>query len=169
MHIQRAEAQQQWYDWRKSRHTGKRWITSLVKKLAETSWQMWDHRNTVNNANDTNTESKLMDEKIDNEFRRGFHRIQAETEGWQRQNRGVLVRPSVGYRKDWLHRIRAARVCGPKDTRNQPPREVCETIRLVEWTKLGKPRRGDRELEENIADWRKRQGKRGNREWKRGS
>ena len=32
-----------------------------------------------NNANDTNTESKEIDEKIDNEFRRGFHRIQAET------------------------------------------------------------------------------------------
>ena len=58
-----AEAQQQWYDWRKSRRTGKRWITSLVKKLAETSWQMWDHRNTVNNANDTNMESKEIDGK----------------------------------------------------------------------------------------------------------
>ena len=42
-----AEAQQQWYDWRKSGRAGKRWITSLVKKLAETSWQMWDHRNKV--------------------------------------------------------------------------------------------------------------------------
>ena len=71
-----AEAQQQWYDWIKSRHTGNRWITSLVKKFAETSWQMWD---AVNKANDTNMESKEIDEKIDNEFRGGFHRIQAET------------------------------------------------------------------------------------------
>ena len=45
-----------------------------------------------------------------------------------------------------------------REARNQPPREVRETIGLVEWTTLGKPRRGDQELEEKIAAWRRRQG-----------
>ena len=154
-----AEAQQQWYDWRKSRRTGKRWITSLVKKLAETSWQMWDHRNTVNNANDTNMESKEIDGKIATEFRRGFHGIQAETGRLTKTKQGVLVRQSLGYRKNWLHRIRAAReYVKVREARNQPPWEVRETIGLVEWTKMGKPRRGDQELEEKISDWRRRHG-----------
>ena len=86
----------------KSRRTGKIWITSLVKKLAETSWQMWDHRNALNNANDTNMKSKEIGEKIDNEFRRGFHGIQAETGGLTKTKQGVLVTQSLGYRKNWL-------------------------------------------------------------------
>jgi hypothetical protein len=154
-----AEAQQQWYDWRKSRRTGKRWITSLVKKLAETSWQMWDHRNTVNNTKGTNMESQETDGKIDREFRRGFHRIREETGRLTKTRQEVLLRQSLGYRKNWLHRIRAAREYAEvRDARNQPPREVRDTIGLVEWTKMGKPRRGDRELEEKIVNWKRRQG-----------
>ena len=67
-------------------------------------------QNAVNNANDTNMESKAIDENIDNEFRRGFHRIHAETGRLTKTKQGVLVRQSLGYRKNWLHRIRAARV-----------------------------------------------------------
>ena len=51
-----ADEQQQWYDWKKSRRTGKRWTTALVKKLAETVWAMWDHRNTVKETNTETTE-----------------------------------------------------------------------------------------------------------------
>ena len=36
-----------------------------------------------------------------------------------------------------------------RDDRNQPPREVCETIGLVEWTKMGN-------LEEEIKNWKTR-------------
>ena len=43
-----------------------------MKKLAESSWQMWDHRSTVNNTNGTNTESKEIDKQIENELRVGF-------------------------------------------------------------------------------------------------
>jgi hypothetical protein len=51
-----------------------------------------------------------------------------------------------------LHRIRAAReYVEVRDARNQPPSEVRETIGLVEWTKMGKPSRGDRELEAKIV------------------
>ena len=66
---------------------------------------------------------------------------------------------SLGYMKNWLHRISAAREYAEvRDARNQPPREVYETIGLEEWAKMGKPRRGYRELEEKIADWGRRQG-----------
>jgi hypothetical protein len=33
----------------RSRRSSQQWIAALVSKLAETTWQMWDHRNTVNN------------------------------------------------------------------------------------------------------------------------
>jgi hypothetical protein len=45
-----AAKQQEYYNWIKHRNTGKRWITNLIKKLWEISWNMWEQRNgEVNN------------------------------------------------------------------------------------------------------------------------
>jgi hypothetical protein len=40
-----AAKQQEYYDWLARRNTGKRWTTTLIKKLWEISWDMWEHRN----------------------------------------------------------------------------------------------------------------------------
>jgi hypothetical protein len=40
-----AAKQQENYDWMQKRNTGKRWISTLIKKLWEISWNMWEHRN----------------------------------------------------------------------------------------------------------------------------
>ena len=42
------------------------------------------------------------------------------------------------------------------EARNQPTREVFETIGLVEWNAMGKGRRGDPELEQKISGRRRR-------------
>ncbi len=39
-----AAKQQEYYDWLQKRNTGKRWITTLIKKLWQISWNMWEHR-----------------------------------------------------------------------------------------------------------------------------
>ena len=38
-------------------------VYNTRKELAETSWQMWGHRNAVNNANDTTWNPKKLTEK----------------------------------------------------------------------------------------------------------
>ncbi len=35
-----------------TRKTGLRWATSLIKKVRDTSWDMWDHRNRLLNDGD---------------------------------------------------------------------------------------------------------------------
>jgi hypothetical protein len=40
-----ASKQQDYYDWLDKKNTGKRWTTTLIKKLWEISWDMWEHRN----------------------------------------------------------------------------------------------------------------------------
>ena len=40
-----AAKQQSYYDWLARRNTGKRWITTLITKLWEISWNMWEQRN----------------------------------------------------------------------------------------------------------------------------
>ena len=39
--------QQQYFDWLKRRNTGKAWVKSLIRKVWEITWDMWDHRNDV--------------------------------------------------------------------------------------------------------------------------
>jgi hypothetical protein len=39
--------QQQYFEWRKRRNTGKAWVRALIQKVLEITWDMWDHRNDV--------------------------------------------------------------------------------------------------------------------------
>ena len=48
-----AILQQERHDHTNGLRTGKRWVSALVKKLAETAWTMWDHRNQINNNRET--------------------------------------------------------------------------------------------------------------------
>ncbi len=40
-----ASKQQDYYTWLDRKNTGKRWTTTLIKKLWEICWDMWEHRN----------------------------------------------------------------------------------------------------------------------------
>ena len=82
---------------------------------------MRDHRKAVNNANGTNMESKEIAKKSTMEIMVGF--MQAETGRYKKTKQEVLQ--SLGYRKNWLYRMSAAReYADVRDARNQPPSEV---------------------------------------------
>jgi hypothetical protein len=40
-----AAKQQDYYDWLNKKNTGKQWVTTLIKKLWEISWDLWEHCN----------------------------------------------------------------------------------------------------------------------------
>jgi len=63
-----AEAQQLAFERVPSKCTGKRWIAALVKKLADTSWNMWQYRNDINSQSDTSLESIKINNKITAEY-----------------------------------------------------------------------------------------------------
>jgi hypothetical protein len=61
------ETQQQYYILIKSRRTGKRWAISLIKKLWQIAWDLWDHRNGIlhKHSNPISLEdNERMDQKI---------------------------------------------------------------------------------------------------------
>ncbi len=39
-----AAKQQEYYDWLERKNTGRRWVTTLIKRLWQISWDMWEHR-----------------------------------------------------------------------------------------------------------------------------
>jgi hypothetical protein len=46
-----------------------------VKKLADGVWQMWDHRNTVNDEKETATLSIEVNRRIREEYAQGFRNL----------------------------------------------------------------------------------------------
>jgi hypothetical protein len=40
-----SDVQQRYYNWLDSKHTGKRWLSSLIIQLFNISWDQWEHRN----------------------------------------------------------------------------------------------------------------------------
>jgi hypothetical protein len=45
--VEWSSAQQAYYTLMKSRRTGKRWVISLIKKLWDIAWDLWEHRNGI--------------------------------------------------------------------------------------------------------------------------
>jgi hypothetical protein len=42
-----AAVQQSYYTWIGSRRTGRRWVSLLIRKLWDTAWDLWEHRNGI--------------------------------------------------------------------------------------------------------------------------
>jgi hypothetical protein len=133
-----ATLQQERYDHTKSLRTGKRWVSALVKKLAETAWNMWEHRNQINNQRDTATISLEINQQIEEEFELGFQGLDPAARRLSNKHKPRLMRQQLGYHKHWLQSIRVSREYQRKlIARNQVPCWVTETIGLVEWIRLG--------------------------------
>ena len=140
-----AEAQQKAFIRARSRRTGKRWITALVKKLAETAWHMWDHRNSVNNEAATSTASIEINNLITAQYEEGFFHLPEATKRQTRKPLQELLQAPLRTRKNWLHNIRTAReyvVC--QMARNLPP----PGVGIIFWMRLGPPGEQPARLEE---------------------
>ena len=138
-----AEVQHSYFLTFGSKHTGRRWVSALVQKLAETAWHMWDHRNSVNNEKETATLSLEVNRKIEEEHRLGFWNLDASARRLGAQSKQALLAKGLGYRQSWLRSIRAAReYTAQRLAARLPSREILDTIGYVEWTRRGRPERG---------------------------
>lgn len=132
------EAQESYYRFIGNKKTGKRWLGLLVRKLAETAWAMWDHRNSVNTANETDMLSREVNVRIRNEYQRGwagFDRSSLKL----RMFLPTLLQKTLGYRKAWLLHIATVREhIARRQERRLPPLDVIRTgIGYVEWVRRG--------------------------------
>jgi hypothetical protein len=131
-----AEAQQHAFKRIHSKRTGKRWVAALVKKLADTAWNMWQHRNEVNNNSETSLESIEINDRIRAEYQQGFYHLPKHTKKQTRRSLDDILKAPLGTRKNWLHNISTGRrFVATLAARNLPPPGVS----LVEWIRLGRP------------------------------
>jgi hypothetical protein len=107
-----AAKQQEYYDWIRRRNTGKRWITTLIKKLWEISWNMWEHRN-GELANPECAASLREHERLDilitDEFD-DLSTLAKRDRRWFRRPKEVLFTEPIEYKQQWLESVHLARV-----------------------------------------------------------
>ena len=106
-----AAKQQEYYDWINKRNTGKRWITTLIKKLWEISWNMWEQRNgeLKNPASPANLrEHARIDAAIMIEYQ-DLTTLRQRDRRWLRRPKEVLFTEPLEYKQQWLESVRLAR------------------------------------------------------------
>jgi hypothetical protein len=106
-----AAKQQEYYDWLQKRNTGKRWITTLIKKLWEISWNMWEQRNgeAKNPASPASLrEHARLDAFITQEYNDVTTLTQRDRR-WLRRPKEVLFTEPLEYKQQWLESVRLAR------------------------------------------------------------
>ena len=95
-----------------SRKSGRRWTIELIKKLFNVAWDLWDHRNDVNNAKKNQAtlyNMKKVDPEIRSQFRRGSESMPQRYEYLFAGSVEDLLKSSVQHRLSWIKSVRKAR------------------------------------------------------------
>jgi hypothetical protein len=107
-----AAKQQDYYNWLQRRNTGKRWVTTLIKKLWQISWNMWEHRNgalTDPECPASIREHARLDALITTEYEE-VSPLAKRDRRWFRRPKEVLHTESLEFKTQWLESVRLARV-----------------------------------------------------------
>jgi hypothetical protein len=107
-----AAKQQEYYDWLERRNTGKRWLTTLIKKLWEISWNMWEQRNgELNNPASPAIlrEHARLDAIINREYD-DLTTLAIRDRRWFRRPKEVLFTEPLEYKQQWLESVSLARL-----------------------------------------------------------
>ena len=107
-----ARAQDSYFKWLGMKRTGTRWVVSLIKKLWDISWDLWDDRNKVLHntpmAGDLSGAASL-DKAIGEEFMLGSTGLPALVRGQFPENVQNILKAPLLQRKSWLVLVRASR------------------------------------------------------------
>jgi hypothetical protein len=106
-----AAKQQEYLDWLKRRNTGKRWVATLIKKLWEISWNMWEQRNgELKNPESPASlrEHARLDAQINHEYR-DLSTLAKRDRRWFYRPKTVLHTEPIEYKQQWLISVRLAR------------------------------------------------------------
>jgi hypothetical protein len=106
-----AAKQQEYFNWMQQRNTGKRWITTLIKKLWEISWNMWEQRNgeLANPASPASLrEHARLDAAITHEYE-DLTTLAKQDQRWFRRPKEILFTEALEFKHQWLKSVSIAR------------------------------------------------------------
>ena len=115
-----AAKQREYYTWLQKRNTGKRWATTLIKKLWEISWDMWEHRNgELRNPESPASlrEHARLDARIYHEYK-DILTLAIKDRRWFGRSKEVIATETIAYKQQWLESVGLARA---RFARRHPP------------------------------------------------
>jgi len=100
-----------WAQWHHCKSI-KRWMTKLIKKLFNISWDMWEQRNDALHQSESHNDM-ILDRKINDQirecFNQGLQDIPRDTFSFFRQPLEELLAHSWLYKEKWLASVQAAK------------------------------------------------------------
>ena len=92
-----AAVQASYFEMIESRRSGKRWAVALIKKLWDTAWDMWDHRNRVVHDNEMGVRAIELRRAIREQFQLGSQGVTAQArrlfQGGVQKSWGIQLKP----------------------------------------------------------------------------
>ena len=110
--IEWAMAQQTYFKWMGIRRTGKRWVVSLIKRMWEISWDLWDDRNDFLHKTPMAADlsgAASLDKAIREEYQLGSAGLPTPVRRQFPKDINKFLKTSLIQRKSWLVLVRASR------------------------------------------------------------
>jgi hypothetical protein len=105
----RQEAQKIYFSRTGSLRSPKRWVISLIQKLWEVAWDMWEHRNGILHDKEQSIILQNLHNDIREEFARGSDGLTREVRTlFNKGCEAVLAKPAE-VKLQWLTRVQLAR------------------------------------------------------------
>ena len=104
-----AAVQASYFEMIGSRRSGKRWAVALIKKLWDTAWDMWDHRNRVVHDNESGVRAIELRRAIREQFQLGSQGVTVQARRLFQGGVQKVLGYSIGAQEAWMRRIVAAR------------------------------------------------------------
>jgi hypothetical protein len=103
------ESQQQYNEYLRSRKTGLRWLSALIRKLWQVAWDMWEHRNSILHDKEKGQAALEREDKIREEFEEGWDKLNRDAKLMFRPGLHRVLQFKAGPQKAWIARVEMAR------------------------------------------------------------
>ena len=104
-----AAVQASYFEMIGSRRSGKRWAVASIKKLWDTAWDMWDHRNRVVHDNESGVRAIELRRAIREQFQLGSQGVTVQARRLFQGGVQKVLGYSIEAQEAWMRRIVAAR------------------------------------------------------------
>jgi len=120
--------------------SGKRWVSSLIKKLMNTAWDMWEHRNEIKHENEktANPETtQKLKEEIERQFLIGCEDLPNYMQDWFESLETTLDQ-SLDHQRHWLEGVAHERRLVLRDQAEDPTIQQMQNV-LRRWLDQHQP------------------------------
>jgi hypothetical protein len=104
-----AAVQASYFEMLESRRSGKRWAGALIKKLWDTAWDMWDHRNRVVHDQESGVRAIELRWAIRLQFQLGAQGVTLQARRLFQGGVQKVLRYPIEVQEAWVCQIKAAR------------------------------------------------------------